>query len=118
MQVRLFEYQVERIKKSGVSGSAIIKYAVRRYHRGDFANCKVVQDTNGDKNGEKVPLVGYPVKSRFDLPDSLLRQILTWHFETPDKERIASLDREIERLDAQIALEMAMIAGKEYILES
>lgn len=114
--VRLYDWQVTKLKESGSSGASILRHAVRRYRRGDFDN--VVQNKEKIKNKEKVPqLVSYSIKSRFDIPDSQLRDILTWHFEIRDKELCDKCSAEIKKLDAEIAEMMASITSVPYIAE-
>lgn len=114
--VRLYDWQVDKLKAAGRSGASILRYAVRRYHRGDFAN--VVQNKENDKNKEKVPqLVSYPIKSRFDISDRQLRDILTWHFEIQDTEFLNHCKAEVERLDLEIEEMMASLTNVPYIAE-
>ena len=58
MNVRLYPEQVERLKAGRASGAAVIKYAVKRWRRGDFG---VVQVPERDKIARNVPrLESYP----------------------------------------------------------
>ena len=116
MQVRLFDWQVERLKSGVCSGAAVLRYATKRYKRGDFAKCGTFVDESN--NNKRVPLVGYPIKSRFDIPDAMLRQILAWHWQTPDEQRNRQLDREIALYDMEIKSIMDDLTTKDYILES
>lgn len=114
--VRLYDWQVDKLKEAGRSGTSILRYAVRRYRRGDFDD--VVQNNKKIKNKEKVPqLVSYPIKSRFDIPDRQLRDILTWHFEIQDTEFLDQCRAEVERLDVGIAEMMATLTNIPYIAE-
>lgn len=118
MQIRLFKYQVDRLKAERCSGAAILRYAFKRYQRGDFGSCKVVQNTENSENKEKVPqLEPYSVKHRFGLPDSLLRQILDWHWSIPDEKFLKQCRDEVKRLDAEIDGLMQTVTGVKYITE-
>lgn len=116
MQVRLYKRQIDRFKAERCSGAAILRYAVKRYNRGDFGN--VVQNTEKAENKEKVPrLEPYPVKHRFGLPDSLLRQILDWHWSIPDEKFLQKCRDEVKRLDAEINGMMQTVTSVPYIRE-
>lgn len=118
MQVRLFDYQVDRLKAERCPGAAIIRYAVKRYNRGDFANCKVVQNTEKAENKEKVPqLIPYTIKHRFGIPDAVLRQILDWHWSIPDEKFLNQCRDNVKRLDAEISGMMEAITGVPYTVE-
>lgn len=121
MQVRLWQWQIDRLKAEKCSGAAVIRHAVKRYNRGDFAKCEpVVQNNDSKTNSEKVPqhqLAGYPIKHRFNIPDSVMRNILAWHWSMPDKALQARCDREIKQLDGQINEMFKAYSGVNYILE-
>lgn len=123
MQIRLYDWQIDRLNNVvGCSGAAVIRHAVRRYNRGDFINCApVVQNSDLRINGEKVPqnwkLAGYPIKHRFNLPDSVIRDLLIWHWTIPDKVLQAECDREINRLDNEISELLKAYTGISYITE-
>lgn len=118
MQCRLFDYQVDRLKAERCSGAAILRYAFKRYQRGDFANCKVVQNTENNGKAEKVPqLQPYTVKQRFGVPDSVLRQILDWHWSIPDEKFLKQCRDNVRRLDAEISGMMEAITGVPYTVE-
>lgn len=118
MQIRLFDYQVDRLKAERCSGAAILRYAFKRYQRGDFGSCKVVQDTEKTKNKEKVPqLEPYAVKQRFPVSDAVLRQILDWHWSIPDEKFLKQCRDNVKRLDAEIGEMMKAITGVPYTVE-
>jgi hypothetical protein len=124
MQVKLWQWQIDRFKaEKQCSGAAILRHAVKRYQRGDFAACEsVVQSDDLKTNGEKVPpehwqLAGYPVKHRFGIPDSVLRDILAWHWLLPDEVLRAECSKEIKRLDKEIEEMFKAYTGVEYIKE-
>ena len=116
MQIRLFDYQVDRLKAEKCPGAAILRYAVKRFNRGDFAN--VVRNTEKAENKEKVPqLIPYTIKHRFGIPDSVLRQILDWHFAIPDEKFLNQCRDNVKRLDAEISGMMETITGVPYTVE-
>lgn len=116
MQIRIFDYQAERLKAEGYSGAAIIRYAVRRYNRGDFA--EVARNTGKAENKEKVPqLVPFTIKHRFGIPDAVLRQILDWHWSIPDEKFLKQCRDNVKRLDAEISGMMEAITGVPYTVE-
>ena len=115
MQVRLYQRQIDRFKDERCSGAAIIRYAVKRYNRGDFGKCGIVCDNSA--NAEKVPLVGYPVKHRFGLSDSLIRQILDWHWSIPDEKFLKQCRENVKRLDAEIGEMMKSVTSVPYTEE-
>ena len=113
MNVRLYPEQVERLKASRASGAAVIKYAVKRWRRGDFG---VVQVPERDKNARNVPrLESYPVRSRFGICDALLREILKRHWETPDMVLKKKLDRELKQVEAFITESFTEIGEFDYV---
>ena len=116
MQCRLFDYQVDRLKAERCSGAAIIRYAVKRFNRGDFAN--VARNTEKPENKEKVPqLVPFTIKHRFGIPDAVLRQILDWHWSIPDEKFLKQCRENVKRLDEEISGMMEAITGVPYIVE-
>lgn len=115
MQIRLHQYQIDRFKTEKCSGAAIIRYAVKRYNRGDFGNCGTFCEKQ--QNKEKSTIVGYPVKHRFGLPDSLIRQILDWHWSTPDETFLKQCRENVKRLDAEIGELMKTVTGVPYTEE-
>ena len=115
MQIRLYQRQIDRFKAEKCSGAAIIRYAVKRYNRGDFANCGTIYPNS--TNTEKVPLIGYPVKHRFGLPDSLIRQILDWHWSIPDEKFLKQCRDNVKRLDAEIGELMKTVTSVPYTEE-
>ena len=118
MTIRLYNWQVERLKSQPAhSGAQILRHAVLRYNRGDFGDV-VAQKRGKEKKPENVPqLASYSLRARFNLPDALLREILTLHWRTPDAVLMAECDRNIKRLDAQIEELMRAYANTEYIIE-
>ena len=117
MQHRLYKRQVDRLKAEKCSGAAILRYAYRRYLRGDFGNCGTICDNSA--NSKKVPqLEAYAVKQRFPVSDALLRQILDWHWSIPDEKFLQKCRDEIKRLDVEIGDMMQTITGVSYIQEN
>lgn len=113
MNVRLYPEQVERLKTGRASGAAVIKYAIKRWQRGDFG---VVQVPERDKNARNVPrLESYPVRSRFGICDALLREILKRHWETPDAILQKRLKREQAQIEAFITESFAEIGDIGYV---
>lgn len=123
MQIRLWKWQIDRLNaERGCSGAAVIRHAVKRYNRGDFAKCEnVVQNNDLETSGEKVPqkwqLQGYSIKHRFDIPDSVMRNILAWHWLLPDEVLRAECSKEIKRLDNEINEMFKAYTGVPYIQE-
>lgn len=115
MQIRLYQRQIDRFKAENCSGAAIIRYAIRRYNRGDFANCGTICEKQNKQ--QKVPLVGYSVKHRFGLPDALIRQILDWHWLMPDEKFLKQCRDNVKRLDAEIGELMKTVTSVPYMEE-
>lgn len=92
--VRLREDQIRRLRESG-NAAALIRYAVKRWRRGDF----VIGNATERKNGGEI-LRGFPIWRKVDgIADWQLREILDRHFAVRDTSR----DAEIARLDREIA---------------
>lgn len=113
MNIRLFDWQVERLKSGRVSGAAVLRYAYKRYCRGDFGEI-VVQNEGKKKERENVPhLESFTIRQRFPVSDAILREILRKHWETPDK----VLAAEKARADAEVEELFRAYTGKKYIIE-
>ncbi len=92
--VRLRADQIQRLREKGNAG-AIIRYAVRRWKRGDF----VIGNKPKRKRGGELLQV-FPIWRKVDgVADWQLREILDRHFAVRDVAR----DKEIARLDREIA---------------
>ena len=102
--VRLRTDQIARLRKSG-NAAAIIRYAVKRWKRGDFA----IADAPPEKN-ERGCLHVFPIWRKVDgVADWQLREILDRHWIVRDEERARERDREIARLDREIAEMMKLL---------
>ena len=112
MNIRLYPDQVERLKSGKYSGVAVLRYAYKRYCRGDFGRI-VVQNNGKKKDRENVPhLESFTIRQRFPVSDALLREILRKHWEIPDK----VLAAEKARAEAEVEELFLAYTGKEYIL--
>lgn len=88
--IRLRPDQVQWLKKTG-NGAAAIRYAIRRYRRGDFTGMII----NPVNDGE--PLQVYSIANPDDLrriPAGMLRAILDAHRMKPDEAISAALERQ------------------------
>ena len=92
--VRLRDDQIRRLRESG-NAAALIRYAVKRWRRGDFVIGNAPEHKNGVGILRVVPLWRKPD----GVADWQLREILDRHFAVRD----ASRDAEIARLDREIA---------------
>lgn len=115
MNVRIFQDQAERLKKSG-QGAAIIRYAYARYKRGDFGRICGTKNKKKKKSGN-VPLASYAVRQRLPVRDAVLREILSRHFSIPDTIRQREIQAEIKRLDADIEEMFAVYGAVKYFEE-
>lgn len=113
MNIRLFDWQVERLKKARCSGAAILRYAFSRYKRGDFGEV-VVQKEHVTESKKDIPLLeSYSIRQRFGVEDSLLREILRLHWEQPDYKEREKRQKEIDRLDKEISELLTAFSRKE-----
>lgn len=113
MNVRLYADQVERLRAGDAPGAAVIRYAVRRWRRGDFG---VVCLSEKPKSNENTPrLESYPVWQRFGVCDALLREILRLHWTMPDVIQQKRIARELKQVEAAISEGFAAIGDIEYI---
>ena len=96
--VRLRADQIQRLRESG-SAAQIIRYAVRRWKRGDFA---IGEKPKRRKGGEVLAV--FPLWKKPDgVEDWQLRAILDQHWKNPDAAFREQIGQEIERLDREIA---------------
>ena len=110
MQIRLFDWQIEYLKRNG-NGCKILSEAYSRYCDGKIPK-SVVQNCKRRKNKEKVPqILPFSVKKRFPVSDSAMRAILKYHIETPDTELIEKFKIEKEKLDKVIESELKLLSG-------
>ena len=92
--VRLREEQIRRLRESG-NVAALIRYAVKRWKRGDFT---IGTKPKRRRGGELLQV--FPIWRKPDgVADWQLREILDRHFAVRDVAR----DKEIARLDREIA---------------
>ena len=92
--VRLREEQIRRLRESG-NAAALIRYAVKRWKRGDFT---IGTKPKRRRGGELLQV--FPIWRKPDgVADWQLREILDRHFAVRDVAR----DKEIARLDREIA---------------
>ena len=96
--VRLRADQIQRLRESG-SAAHIIRYAVRRWKRGDFA---IGEKPKRRKGGEVLAV--FPLWKKPDgVEDWQLRAILDQHWKNPNQSFQKKLGQEISILDREIA---------------
>ena len=96
--VRLRADQIQRLHESGTP-AAIIRYAVKRWKRGDFTIGSKPKRTRG---GELLQV--FPIWRKPDgVADWQLREILDQHWAVRDEAFMAYLEKDIARLDKEIA---------------
>ena len=109
--VRLRADQIQRLRESG-SAAHIIRYAVRRWKRGDFT---IGEKPKRKKGGEVLAV--FPLWKKPDgVEDWQLRAILDQHWKIPDEAFLKELDRDIARLDKEIAEMMRCLPP--FVIES
>ena len=92
--VRLREDQIRRLREKD-NAAAVIRYAVKRWKRGDFA---IGAKPKRTRRGELLQV--FPIWRKPDgVADWQLREILDQHWSVRDTSR----DAEIARLDREIA---------------
>ncbi len=102
--VRLRAEQIDRLRESG-NAAAIIRYAVRRWRRGDF----VIGTKPKRKSGGEILRV-FPIWRKVDgVADWQLREILDQHWAVRDEKFQAKIDRDIAMLDKGIAEMMQLL---------
>ncbi len=102
--VRLRTDQIARLRKSGYA-SYIVRYAVMRWKRGDFA----IADAPPGKS-ERGCLHVFPIWRKPEgVADWQLREILDRHWIVKDEKLLESCNREIARLDREIAEMMKLL---------
>ena len=74
--VRLYPDQIARLPKG--QGAKVIRLAIERYRNGEIA----IQNLKERKNGQKVLQV-FALRTRLEVADARLRQILDAHFAHP-----------------------------------
>ena len=98
--VRLREDQIRRLREKD-NAAAVIRYAVKRWKRGDFA---IGGKPKRKKDGETLAV--FPLWMKPDgVEDWQLREILDRHWSVRDTSR----DAEIARLDREIAEMMQLL---------
>ncbi|MBS1369760.1 MAG: hypothetical protein HPZ91_07355 [Lentisphaeria bacterium] len=90
--VRLYARQIQRFAPG--TGALVIACAVRRYQAGEIV---IQPGRHADEPGNVLQL--FPIRRKPPFADSLLRDILDAHFDTPR----AKLELEIQQLDRIIA---------------
>ena len=96
--IRLRAEQIQRLHESG-NASAVIRYAVKRWKRGDFV---IGNKPKRRKSGELLQV--FPIWQKVDgVADWQLREILDQHWKIRDEALQKKLGREIDRLDKEIA---------------
>ena len=98
--VRLRPDQIRRLRDSG-NGAAMIRYALRRWARGDFV---IGQRKKRQKDDELLQI--FPLWRSVPVEDWQLREILDAHWRIPDEKFLAQCRANIARLDRQIADQM------------
>lgn len=90
--IRLYEHQIEKLQKCKSSGSDIIRFAIRRFLRGEFV-------TQNEVLNEKLKVYSLRKKD-WTQSDEEVRAILDAHFNNPRNytEEIEALDKTIEGL--------------------
>lgn len=105
--VRLRPDQITRLRASGM-GAAIIRHAVMRWRRGDFAieNAPPPRDTS-------IILRIYPIwRKPKGVQDWQLRQILDKHFAIKDAVLQARINRELEAAEREAEEQLALYRAK------
>ena len=96
--VRLRADQIQRLRESG-NAAAIIRYAVKRWKRGDFT---IGTKPKRRRGGELLQV--FPIWRKPDgVADWQLREILDQHWAVRDEAFMAYLEKDIARLDKEIA---------------
>ncbi len=96
--IRLRADQIDRLRECD-NASAVIRYAVHRWRRGDF----VIGAKPRRKKGGEILRV-FPIWKKADgIADWQYREILDRHWAVRDEEFEKKLDREIAALDREIA---------------
>lgn len=115
MNIRLYDYQVERLKSGRRSGASVLRYAFRRYQSGELGEI-VVQNEDKKEKAQNVPqLESYSIRTRFPVSDAVMREILRRHWEKPDLQRAKDLQEEIDQLNEEIEEYFRNYSGAEYI---
>lgn len=115
MTIRLFTWQVQKLKESKYPAH-ILRRAFSRYERGDFKD--VVQNALENKEYVKcTTLTPFTIRNRFPIPDSEMRNILTMHWENPDLKWRLSLDEELKRAESELDELFRAYTGRSYIME-
>lgn len=114
MNILLYPEQVERLKKNRY-GAATLRYAYKRYLRGDFGAIEVQKETKKQKRENSTRLVPFTVKHRFPVSNEKMREILRMHFEYPDEDFKQETAAEIARLDKIIDEGFRAYSGTQYI---
>ena len=95
--VRLRMDQIRRLRESG-NAAAVIRYAVRRWRRGDFA---IGTQPKRTRRGELLQV--FPIWRKLDgVEDWQLREILDQHWQLPDEAFLKKCDQEIAKWDKEI----------------
>lgn len=114
MNILLYPDQVERLKENRY-GAATLRYAYKRYLRGDFGAIEVRKETKKEKRANSTRLVPFTIKNRFPVSNEKMREILRMHFEYPDEDFKKETAAEIARLDRIIEESFNALSGVKYI---
>lgn len=115
MTIRLFEWQVEKLKQC-VRPAEVLRTAYARFNKGEFEN--VVQNVAHKNNESKcTTLKPFTIRERLPISDADMRKVLTMHWDNPDMNRKYYLESEIKKMDAMIDEMFRAYTNKPYIVE-
>lgn len=114
MTIRLFEWQVEKLKQC-IRPAEVLRTAYSRFNKGEFEN--VVQNATLKNNESKcTTLKPFTIRERLPISDANMREVLTMHWDNPDMKRQKELQEEIAKMDAMIDEMFRAYTGKEYVI--
>lgn len=114
MTIRLFTWQVEKLKQSKYPVE-VLRRAYARYSKGELC---VVQSMSAERGHvDCTTLTPFTIRKRFPVSDSEMREILTKHWSNPDMKQRRKLEMEIKKMDGEIDEWFKMYANKPYIVE-
>lgn len=116
MTIRLFDWQVEKLKQSKYPVE-ILRRAFKRYERGEIH--VVVQNDDKKNKDEKCTtnLKSLTIRNRFPVPDSLMRAIISEHWNNPDIKWRQNIEMEIKKMDDAIDELFRAYENTPYIVE-
>lgn len=115
MTIRLFEWQVEKLKKHSYPVE-VLRRAYSRFQRGDFTNV-VQMDENEALLENCTTLKAFTIRKRFPVSDSEMRTILSMHWNNPDMKWKRTIETELKKVDAEIDELFSVYANRKYIVE-